>query len=332
MIDMTELVEALRELGSQNEHSGKTWTSYGQVLSDANGTRSVRFNDANGAPLAHGVLIDVKLAPSGSVVPCRLASSCAGNGEGEYHPYVAGDEVLVVIPEGDEKAGCVIIGRLNQSSDVFPTTVAGMDVTTNTFGFKRHAMPFVVETGSSYMIRSAATGASFCLDQTGQVFLSDADGTLLAMTPDVVSLMIAGEKAGLQIDVSNEQTNIIGGATNLQINAKTSQLQTGGTFSVSTMGNIPNDHVATVEGMVMLFAGFMTTLAEAIAVDAAPLTGTSLAALLAPPASIAIISGGIAQSVLLPLTPFLPAISAALSVKKIPLLTPTPGCAGFLAD
>jgi len=263
---------------------------------------------------------------------------CAGNGEGEFYPFVSGDEVLVAITEGDERAGCVIIGRLNQSHDVFPTTVAGMDVTQNNFGFRRHIAPFVVEVGQGYTIRQASTGAQLALDQTGQVWLADADGSQLAMTPDVVSLMLSGETAGLQIDVSNQQVNLLAGSTNFQVSESAVVLQTGGTVSLASSGNVANLHLISLEQVVTLFNGFLVGLAAILAeAGAVPLTGPTLALILSPSPPLAnplIMNLALPAAVLNPITPYLPAIVASLQVPKEPptgaLVLTGVGLPGFL--
>lgn len=329
---------SIRELGSGPGTDTRQWTSYGTVIPDAGSTRSVRFSDSSGAPLAHGVLVDVKLHPSGTVVPCRVASMCAGNGEGEFYPFVAGDEVLVAITEGDERAGCVILGRLNQSHDVFPQTVAGMDVTQNNFGFRRHVAPFVVEVGQGYVIRQAPTGAQLAFDQTGQVWLADADGSQLAMTPDVVSLMLVGETVGLQIDVSNQQVNLVAGGTNFQVSDGKVELQTGGTVSLASMGAVANLHMTHLEGVVCLLNGLLVGLAAVLAeAGATPLTGPTLALLLSPAPPIAnpaIMTQGIPAAASAIITPYLEVIAAALAVPKEPpaglLVIPGVGLPGFM--
>src|SRR5258708_21906914 len=92
----------------------RQWVSYGVVDDDQEDQKSVTF-DAD-----HGPLVSVTLQPSGIPVVCRVAGWCAGNGEAEYFPFVSGDEVVVHVPEGDERAGCIITGRCNSQIDRFP--------------------------------------------------------------------------------------------------------------------------------------------------------------------------------------------------------------------
>ena len=328
----------LQELASGRGTDTRQWVSFGQVIAAAAGAQPVRFNDDAGAPLNHGVLVDVKLEPSGNVVPCRVSSPCAGNGEGEYHPFVDGDEVVVVIPEGDERAGCLIIGRCNNRHDVFPTTVAGMDATSNTFGFKRHVMPFVVETAGGYMIRQATTGSGLTIDQTGQVFITEGGtGAQLVLTPDVVGLMLNGFTAGFQVDVAAGITMVKANTASLVLDdAAGSKWQSAGALSVSTCGNPGLNHVTTVEAVCQILQGFCAALAEEIAAIPIVFPGTfaPLAAVLAPGVNVALIEQAIALAAtpVCSFTPLVAAIQASLIVPKVPGENAGVGSPGFLTD
>ena len=335
----------LRELASGPGTDTRQWTSYGQVIASTGTQKSVRFTDDSGAPLAHGVLVDVKLEPSGIEVPCRVVSSCAGNGEGEWHPFVDGDEVLVAIPEGNERAGCVILGRLNNKHDVFPQKVAGMDATSNTFGFRRHVMPFVVEVGGGYSIRQVTTGSAVTIDQTGQVFVTEGGtGAQLVLTPDVVGLMLNGGTCGFQIDVVNGIVLMSANRASLTLDdAVGSKWQSKGVLSVSTCGNPGLNHVTTIEGVCQLLQAFCAQLAI-LMVEAASLTATpggaaapgftAVAAQLAPGASIALLSEALlaAGSPTFSFAPLIGPIQTALLVPKVPLENAGVGSPGFWVD
>jgi len=336
----------MREMASGPGVDSRQWCSYGQVIGDANGSKSIRFNDEEGAALAHGVLIDVKLEPSRHEVPCRVLSSCAGNGEGEYHPFVAGDEVMVLVPEGNERAGCVIIGRLNNKHDVFPQKVAGMDVTQNNVGFKRHVFPFVVETSAGYTIRNAVTGSSFTIDQSGQVFITEGGtGAQFVMSPDVVSLMLNGSTVGFQIDVAAGIAMIKSNTATLVLDdGAGSKWQSTGTLSFSPCGNPGLNHVTTIEAVCQILQGFCAALAVEMAAAAAacaatPLAGgapgfTLLASLLSPGASIALLEQAIplAATPTCSFAPLIPSIQAALIVPKVLGENAGVGSPGLLCD
>jgi hypothetical protein len=316
--------------------TGQQWVSYGIVEPDTDGQHSVRFNDENGAPLGHGVLVDVKLQPSGITVPCRVGNQCAGNGEGEWHPFGPGDEVMVLIPEGNERSGCVIVCRLNQSHDVFPTTVGGQDATTNTFGFKRHIVPFITEVGQSWIVRSFQTGAAMTLDPTGQILINDGDGSLLAMTPHAVSLMTAGQTAGFQIDLENNTVLIKAPGASLVLNNNgNSQWTSTGQLSISASGNPGLNNVATVQGVAQILAGFCTTLFTIFSSALiGPVLGAELAILFNPAGVAALLNGtfALAGTPACSFAPFIPGITAALSVPKVPGINAGVGSAGLLTD
>lgn len=326
----------MRELAAGPGTDTRQWTSYGTVIPDGDGSRSVRFTDDAGAPLDHGVLVDVKLHPSGTVVPCRTSSMCAGNGEGEYYPFVAGDEVLVAITEGDERAGCVIIGRLNQTHDAFPQKVAGMDVTQNNFGFRRHIAPFVVETAGGYSIRNAVTGATLTVDQMGQWFLTDGDGSQLAMTPDVVQLMTPEHLCGVQFNVADSVALLKADTASLVLDDLLgSKFQSSNILSFSTLGNPGLNHVTTVEGVTQLLCGVLTALGQIILSAApGPITGVVLAALLNPGGVAAIMNAAIplASTPACTSAPYLAAINLGLKVPKIPFVNAGIGSVGLLSD
>ena len=330
------MFDEMRALVGGRGVDSRQWGSYGQVIGSSTGSQGVRFNDpTTGQPLQHGVLVDVKLEPSGHVVACRVLNSCAGNGESEYHPFVPGDEVYVLIPEGDEHAGCVIIGRLNNQHDVFPQKVAGMDATSNTFGFKRHVMPFVVEVGGGYMIRQATTHSAFSIDQTGQIFLTEGGtGAQLVLTPDVVGLVLNGSTAGFQIDVQAGIVLVSANTASLVLDdAAGSKWQSSSVLSVSTCGNPGLNHVATVEGVLQLLMGFCAALA--VDLVGVPVAGTALAALIAPGSAMTAL---FEQAILLASTeacgfaPLIGAIQTALLTPKVPFVNAGIGSPGFLCD
>ncbi len=293
-----EEVSALREMLAGPGMDTRQWVSNGTVVQDTPDARSVVFKDTEGNPLSNGVLVVVKLHPSATIVACRLAGGCAGDGEGEYMPFVAGDEVVVVIPEGDERAGPMIIGRLNQKYDIFPHTVAGQDVTANTFGFRRIRCPYILETASSYMIRSAVTGANLTIDQTGNIFLASGDGHLLLLNADAVKLGIgnADVPAYLQFDPSTSQASLAA-----------EQL------TVSLTGHVPCYHLLTVEAFInvlsVVLAGFLVPPVPALATPSAVATTQTLIAAMLPACVLP-------TSVLTPVA--LQAITAAFALQSLP--------------
>lgn len=242
----------------------RTWVSYGTVTEDTPEQRSVRFVDESDNPIPEGPLISVELHPSGVPVVCRVASQCAGVGESEWHPFIQGDEVLVALPEGNTHAGCMIIGRGNNALDSFPLVVAGQEVKSNTFGFKRIRTPFIVETAASYLIRSAVTGAQFGIDQTGQVIFNDGDGSRFFMGADAVGFSTSDGSTSLQALVEAQQLAMTAGSTtSFLLDKSSSQFTTTGTLSLGTTGNLSMQHAVSLEQVVNLFINFVYFLKSA---------------------------------------------------------------------
>lgn len=315
-LDVSELRAAVAGPGADT----RQWVSYGLVDP---GEKSVIFTDENGDPSPIGPIVVVTLQPSGITVPCRVASTCAGNGEGEWVPFMPGDEVIVIIPEGNEQAGCCIVGRLNQSIDKFPLTVAGMDVTKNTFGFKRLRTPYVIETSSSFMIRSALTGAGLTIDATGNLFMVSGDGHKVILHGSFVKLEANGGDDFVQIDPGTHEILMQAGSgspTQFSIGEDTSTFYTTGTLNIGTSGFSGQGHAITLEQL--------TVILECLLV--------AIGAVAAPPALIPIaatvVDVALAAASVFPLNPqHNPVILAGLQVPADPLgLKPGIGRAGLM--
>lgn len=251
-------IATLRELFAGPGQDPRNWVSYGTVLIGTPDQPSVRFNDEDGAPLEVGVLVDVELHPSGVVVPCRVAMQVSGAGCGEFHPFVDGDEVIVVIPEGSERAGCVIVGRLTNKYDAMPANACGQDATGNNFAFKRLREPYLLESGTAVQIRNAKTTAQFVLDQDGGALLSSGDGHALAMNASAVSLQLGDGSAQVQLVPGLGQVSLAAKSASLLVDeletvyrGKAIQFQAG-----STGGG----HAVTLEQVFALLANYTVFL------------------------------------------------------------------------
>jgi hypothetical protein len=247
----------------------RQWCSYGIVLSDSDEAHSVRFNDENGAALPHGVLVDVKLQPSGTIVPCRVAMLDAGSGEAAWSPVGPGDEVIVLVPEGRENAGCVIVGRLPNAKDVFPTKVAGIDTTQNSVAFRRMKVPYVLESGSAILLRNALVGSQLALAADGSAFISSGDGHFLAMNSSVVMLStgntgpLGGIETGvnIQLDPGAKSFGVQADTASFLLQSGDSSLITPGTMSISTLGAGATQHAVTLEEVLNLLINWTIMLA-----------------------------------------------------------------------
>lgn len=259
----------------------RQWISYGIVETGTSDAPPVRFKDDNGNPSPYGPMVDVTLQPWGVTLPCRVAGGVAGVAEAEYYPYVGGDEVIVAIPEGSERAGAVIIGRLNQEIDQWPITVAGQDATKNTFGFRRMKTPYIIETAASYLVRSALTGAQFGLDTEGKVILNDGDKGALTIGPDSIGLSSGDQETFVTLFPGDKQVFLGASSTSLLLDATASVFISQGTLAFNLSGGSAVGTAVTAEQVVALLINIFAFLGKSGSFTAGPLAS----ALFATPAT-----------------------------------------------
>lgn len=273
----------------------KQWASYGTVDDDGSGNAKVVLTDDAGNPSPYGPLVICTLQPSGVSLPCRVSSMVAGDGEADYYPFVAGDEVLVVLPEGNERAGAVIIGRLNQELDKWPTVVAGQDSTKNSFGFRRMRAPYVIETSEAYLIRSAKTGSQIGIDGVGQVILNDGDKGKFVIGAEGIGFSDGDDSTLMQIYPADKQAMIVADTTSMNFAAGETKFISQGTISFATSGAIPNQTAVTAEQVVAFVMNVLAQLATTGSFTAGPLGPTYA---VAPPTSCQSAIAGIMAPVL----------------------------------
>lgn len=303
----------------------RQWVSLG-IVHHEDPKQVVTFDEEYGQPL-----VCVQLQPSGHPVHCRISAMVAGNGEGEYHPFVKGDEVVVAIPEGYEAGNPIIIGRLNNAFDRFPMdSVAGQDPTTNVFAFRRRRTPFIEEFAGPIVLRSAISGAFLAIDKVGTVTLRDGEKNALQLSADMFGYQSADGQSILQMNMTNKQFMVQMEDAYFQISAGTAKdevntLLVPGAFVCGTSGNTPAEHVATAESVVLLFKAFLQLYGTPLgiigpALDAA-LAGVVAAAATLSLADTPITAGAIAEAF-------------ATATQKPPAvgiqMKPGLGCAGFL--
>lgn len=265
-IDARTLAEGLRAPGMDT----RQWCSYGLVTAGGADQNIVEFDETEGVPFVH-----VLLEPSKVPVRCRVGSACAGNGEGEWNPFVEGDEVMVLIPEGNERAGCVIVCKLNNAIDRFPMeSVAGQDPTTNSFAFQRRRTPFIQEFAGPLFLRTALSEAFISIDAAGTVLIRDGENSAFQMSPDLIGMQgPSGDGSPprflFQGDLTGERISLQMGTAMFQMNSERATQNTGQTWLVSPNRlvtrqgiNFPAEHVATVEFVLALFS----TLSKVITV------------------------------------------------------------------
>lgn len=232
----------------------RQWCSVGLV-----GDKGVRIDPDLGP------LVEVTLQPSGILVHARVGMGVAGNGEGEYYPFVPGDEVAVLIPEGDENAFPIVVARMANGLDRYPSTVAGASTAENKISFRRMRAPHIEEVDAGYLIRSARTGAQVGIDPAGQVVVGGGGGAQMFLSDDASGFV--NEKAAIQISASGE-VFLRADSTSVKLAADTSSVSTGGTINIGSAGQPGTGHAITLEQVVAILANF--TAASVVAGFAGP--------------------------------------------------------------
>ena len=229
----------------------------------------------------HGqVYVNVILQPSKVPVRARVAAGVAGNGEGDYFPFLYNDEVLVALPNGNERAGAVIIGRLNNKFNAFPFLVAGQDVTQNNFAFQRIRTPYILETASSYMVRSATTKAFWSIDTAGTLTFADGNSNMLHVGADFIGMSSGDNTVMMQLDLHNTQVTATAGESKICLDAAHSYWINAGDLQIGTNGATPGGHVATVEGVVNMIVSFFSAFGALLTASSSPtLTSSAIGAL-----------------------------------------------------
>lgn len=299
----------IRELLAGPGVDTRQWVSYGVVIDPGEGRSPIEFDETE----YRQPLVEVNLLPSSIGVRCRVAMGVAGDGEGEWYPFIPGDEVIVVLPEGNEKSGAVIIGRLANSLDKFPTRVAGNDVHGNTFGFKRMVAPYIVETGSNYLIRQVSTGAYLSITSGGDILLENGEGGILRLGASVQGFQSNDGLTVMQVDENTGNILLQAGqgptneASILQLaRGGDCYLQASGNLYLTGYGSAPLQHNVSLEQVITLLVGVLSTMPMP-AIPGPPLP---------PPLAEALVGGALAVASSYPLTVSLPLMYTALAVPQ----------------
>jgi len=280
----------------------------------------------------HGPLVPVNLVPSEVEVQCRVAMQVSGNGEGEYYPFVEGDEVVVVVPGGNERGGCVVIGRLPNQRTPFPKdSVAGQDPATNSFGFRRTKAPYVTEAAGPITMRQAESGAFLSFDQKGTVTITNGEKSALQLSADALALQSGDGKALFQLDLTNGRATLQTGDAVLTLARATaspnaSSIVVPSVLRLAAAGAPPAEHLATTEGMVNLISGIFNALGAILTpLGATPLTGASLGAIFSDPAFSVAIAAALPVLATRTQNPFVASALALIFGSPVPKPQPTPG-------
>lgn len=319
--DQRTMAEALSHPGIDP----RVWFSYGLVMQDA----PVEFDPE------YGPLIAVELQPSGVPVNARVGMQVAGDGEGEYHPFVEGDEVAVLLEQGSERGNCLIVARCSNKRAPFPTgSVGGQDPTKNAFGFTRRRTPYVQENAGPVLLRQSESEAFLSLDEKGVITLRDGQKAALQMSPDAFGYQSGDAKYLMQLDQSGGRYTLQVDDALLTLSSSTASPNTSGmvspgTFSLSTLANPPIEHVLTTES----FCHFLTFILQQVGLVTVPPFAVTTAQVASA------ISTAIPLATLAPQNPLVGAALVAsfgsagqkpAGVPGLGQVSPGIGCQGFL--
>lgn len=263
----------------------REWVSFG-VVDGGDEESPVVFDEEDGQPY-----VLVTLEPSKRPAMCRVGMEVTGNGEGEWTPFLNGDEVLVVMPEGRED-NAVIVKRLANKLDAFPmSSVAGQDPTTNSFGFRRRRTPFIEEYSGPVFFRSASTGAFFSIDSAGTVTIKDGENAALQLGPDAFQYSGPSSPTSppeflLQFALTQRQFLVQCADAFFCISAsdgtpEVNTITVPGSFQVATSGNAAGEHVVTTEALMNILANYTVALSVLTAGFTTPPTPSTADPLLA---------------------------------------------------
>lgn len=259
-------------MGSFPGNDPRQWVSFGLVEADGGADdRNVEFDDE------YGPLVRVRLQPSDIPVRCRVASWCAGPGEGAWYPFTENDEVVVIVPEGDESGGCTIIGRLNQKFDRFPRTVAGNDVTQNNTGFWKMRAPFMMESNTALLFRLSSTGSFLALQPDGNVVLADGSNAFFHIGADFIGLQNGDGDLVLQGSNLTKSWRIAAGDDSFfTVGGGSQGWQSGSPIMLAGSAEFPVWHAISAESVLLwmyemmkvIGPGLTTPIAGDLAIDA----------------------------------------------------------------
>lgn len=269
----------------------------------------------------YGPIVRVSLQPSKVTVECRILQVQAGKGEGSYRAFVPGDEVLVALCNGT-RGECVVLGRLSNSVDVWPTKVAGLDSTKNNFAFDRVLTPYLFECAGRWMVRDSTTKALLTIDDDGNVLVRDSAGDGLGLSADAFSVQDASGKFVVQLDFTGGRATLQAKDAVLSLasssaSPSSSALAVPGQLSISAGGQPAAEHALSTEAL----AGILTQLLLAIGTaNPGPVIGAALGG-----AGPGIVASALALAAV---TPLLPPVSGAVQAGFALASNKPPGAPG----
>lgn len=266
-----------------------------------------------------GYIVNVALQPARVTVRCRVLQRTSGKGEGEHpHPFVPGDEVLVAIPIST-RGPCVILGKLSNKEDAFPTTVGGQDATKNAFAMLRRAVPYIEETKGSWTTFSQPSGAFVSMSAEGTITFRDGSTGSLQLSADAFGYLSGDGKHALQIDLSGKRAVLrVDAAMMVLASGGPSAIHTPRTLALECTGNPAHEHAISTEAVAGILLQLLLAVGGAFP---GPITGPGLvaAAVTALPAALAAAA----------VTPLLPTVAVAIQAGFASALQKSPGVPGM---
>lgn len=135
-VDMSRVADGLKMPGIDT----RTWIALARVDEDPDAT----VWDAELGWLVDVTIVGGPLDGDGPVL-CRMGSTGSAPGMGQYDPPHQGGLVVVLIPEGDTNADCVILGQLNDADKFLAATKVNETDITEEFATRTHVMAFPSE-------------------------------------------------------------------------------------------------------------------------------------------------------------------------------------------
>jgi hypothetical protein len=301
----------------------REWISYGVVDQDGESEdeKAVEFDKD------YGPLVNVTLHPAGKQVRARVASFMAGNGEGEWFPFIAKDEVLVALANGSER-NAIIIGRMNQGVDGFPSRVGGVDTSKNAVAFRRCRTPYVWELAQGpFLITNKANNAALLMDKGGNWYLKDGEGSALHIGADWMGFTTKDTTDfAFQYQMDDKKLNISLDGGNTQMVLQTtdsSSITTSNTLNIGTAGAIPFWHATSIESVCALLDAFMKALGLAIGAIPTPAIAPAALAAIFAAAGQTTLPLAIPVAAVAPLLAIAPALQAAFAIPAVPNVVPS---------
>jgi hypothetical protein len=132
---------------------------------------AIALDDSKVDP-AFGVYVNVQLLPSGEKYTAIVGADYAGPGFGLYSPIKAGDDLVVMIPNGDPRVNVQVIRRLWSAAGI-PPAEAVLDPT---------EVMLIVEPNSNLRLKVTGTG-NIELDSASSVTVNCPDVRLGDLAP-----------------------------------------------------------------------------------------------------------------------------------------------------